>query len=78
MSNLYQRMTETFAENMGDTLRVSHQFKLAIVHIAQLESDAKAMRIAMDYLLRSPTGLVPSEADRFYDDERATFQTEDE
>ena len=78
MTNLYQRMTETLAENMGDTFTVMQQFKEAIHRIYALEDEMKSMRIAMDYLLRSPVGLVPREADRFYDWERATFQAEDE
>ena len=73
MNNLYQRMTETLAVNMGDTFTVMQQFQEAIVRISELEDEAKSMRIAMDYLLRSPAGFVPREADRFYDGERATF-----
>ena len=39
--NLYQRMTETLAENMGDTLLVNQQFEEAIHHIAELELEPK-------------------------------------
>ena len=34
------------------------------------------LRVAMDWLLRSEAGLVPSKADEFYDPERATFTQE--
>ena len=37
MSNLYQRMTETLAINMGDTLVVYRQFEEAVTYIAELE-----------------------------------------
>ena len=39
MSNLYQRMTETLANNMGDALAVKEQFREAITHIADLEKE---------------------------------------
>ena len=42
--------------------------------IAELETENKQLRIAMDYLLRHPVGVIPKEADRFYDGKRATFQ----
>ena len=48
------------------------------VNEGRLNDEITRLRIAMDYLLRSPAGLVPREADWFYDGERATFQTEDE
>ena len=38
------------------------------------EKENKELRVAMDYLLRSPAGLVPIEADKFYNGENATFQ----
>ena len=37
--NLYQRMTETLALNMGDTLLVNQQFEEAIHRIAELEKE---------------------------------------
>ena len=40
----------------------------------EVEEESRKLRVAMDFLLRSPAGLVPSEADEFYDGERATFQ----
>ena len=42
--------------------------------ITELRTENKQLRIAMDYLLRRPVGIIPKEADRFYDGERATFQ----
>ena len=39
MNNLYQRMTETLALNMGDTLLVNQQFEEAIHRIAELEKE---------------------------------------
>ena len=44
MSNLYQRMTETLAINMGDTLVVNHQFEEAINYIAELETALEEVR----------------------------------
>ena len=47
MGNLYQRMTETLATNMGDTLVVNHQFKEAITRITELEKENDSLREAL-------------------------------
>ena len=47
------------------------------LRIAELEAENKQLRIAMDFLLRSPAGTVPREADKFYRGLSATFQEEE-
>lgn len=39
-----------------------------------LVKENRGLRVAMDFLLRCKEGLIPSEADEYYDPERATFQ----
>ena len=39
MSNLYQRMTETLAIGMGDTLTVNQQFQEAVTYMDELEQE---------------------------------------
>ena len=39
--NLYQRMTQTLALNMGDAILVREQFEEAIVRVSELEAEAK-------------------------------------
>ena len=51
---------------------------LVNIENARLLKENARLRVAMDYLLRSPAGFVPSEADEFYDFNRATFQPESE
>lgn len=41
-----------------------------------LVQENRDLRVALDYQLRAEAGLVTSEADKFYDSERATFQQE--
>ena len=50
MSNLYQRMTQTLALHMGDTLLVREQFQEAIVRISELEKElAESARISKSW-----------------------------
>ena len=50
MSNLYQRMTETLATNMGDTLTVNRQFEEAVSCIAELEIENGKLLDALKWI----------------------------
>ena len=71
----YKEKSIHWEETCHAQAETSHQ---AESDCSSLLRENEAMRVAMDYLLRSPAGVVPSEADRFYDGERATFTLEGE
>ena len=71
MSNLYQRMTETLAENMGDTILVMEQFQEAIVRISELEKEKAQVELTLElikdyqernYGIKSYVGKLASQA----------------
>ena len=64
----YGALADKFEKQLGESLST----------IAKLKKENKQLRIAMDFLLRSPAGTVPKEADRFYSGWNATFQEVEE
>jgi len=76
-AELQKRFVELDAELDKYISGEANEYRQSQQRIAELEELVRLLRIAMDYLLRSPAGVVPSETDRFYDSNRATFQDYD-